>query len=819
MKGIPLLQPTTPVGQKKVSPLLAHVSGKYGALLILLCGCLAAAIILWQVSLIQTSLVNSVSLRHAQVYSNAITVFRSVYTSEVVEPGTSNGILFTREYKNQPGSLPLPATLTILLGQRLSELHHGAGVRLYSPYPFPGRPESEGIQDDFDRDAWEYLHQNPNSSFREVTMMNGRPVLRYATADVMHDACINCHNNHIDSPKTDWKVGDVRGVIEVEMSLEGVLADATESLKSTYLFIASVFVLIIGSVVFAFLKLRNTSLLLRQQYEKSHELSTSLENQVDRRTSDLRHEIDVRSEAEFSAKKAKEMYRGVLNQLHDAQITSDSSGVIVAINPACERIFGYSSDELIGKNVAILLPSSDRDAHQNNVDRYNETGEARILGLGRSIDSVGQHKDATCFPLKLMVVKFTTERESFFSAVIRDMTKERARADELHRLEAAVEGSADNISIYDSQWRLEYMNSAYAEYTGWSKQDALGKFSWELQTSDVDDEVGEITAKGKTWTGRQKTTLRDGQIVEVEATVSPVKDRAGVITNYVSVARDVTEQAELEQQLAQAQKLESIGQLAAGIAHEINTPIQYVGDNTRFVKDAFDDVGVLFGKLKEFQTSSAGSVTNEVLSEALAAADVEYLQEEVPRALEQTLEGIGRVANIVRAMKEFSHPAQDKTSVDLNAAIQSTLTVATNEWKYVADLQTDFDASLPLVVCLPGEFNQVILNMIVNASHAISDALGEASEEKGVITITTRNTDNWAEITISDSGSGMPEEVKARIFDPFYTTKEVGKGTGQGLAIAHDVVVSKHGGKIDVESKPGRGTTFTIRLPINPEEV
>ena len=175
---------------------------------------------------------------------------------------------------------------------------------------------------------------------------------------------------------------------------------------------------------------------------------------------------------------------------------------------------------------------------------------------------------------------------------------------------------------------------------------------------------------------------------------------------------------------------------------------------------------------------------------------------------------VGRVTKIVRAMKEFSHPSQAKTPVDLNAAIQSTLTVASNEWKYVAELNTDFDPALPLVTCLPGEFNQVILNIIVNAAHAITDVVGEASGEKGVITITTRKLDGCAEICIADTGKGMPKDVKARIFDPFFTTKEVGKGTGQGLSIAYNVVVEKHAGTITVDSVSGQGTTFTIRLPL-----
>jgi signal transduction histidine kinase len=165
-------------------------------------------------------------------------------------------------------------------------------------------------------------------------------------------------------------------------------------------------------------------------------------------------------------------------------------------------------------------------------------------------------------------------------------------------------------------------------------------------------------------------------------------------------------------------------------------------------------------------------------------------------------------------MKEFSHPAREKTATDLNRAIQSTITVASNEWKYVAEVEMDLDANLPSVHCSPAEFNQVVLNMVVNAAHAIADVVGDGGKGKGKIRVKTRPEGEWAVVEISDSGAGMPAHVQQRIFEPFFTTKEVGKGTGQGLAIAHNVIVDKHGGTIKVASAPGKGTTFTIRLPI-----
>ena len=281
---------------------------------------------------------------------------------------------------------------------------------------------------------------------------------------------------------------------------------------------------------------------------------------------------------------------------------------------------------------------------------------------------------------------------------------------------------------------------------------------------------------------------------------------------------------EAQVQLLEGQKLESIGKLAAGIAHEINTPAQYVGDNMEFLEQSFGELVDLLKKYRALQAAAeAGDISPELVSEvseAAGAADIEFLEEEIPRALLQSREGIGRVTEIVGAMKDFSHPGSaEKQPIDLNRAIESTVTVARNEWKYVAELETDFDADLPPVPCLAGELNQVVLNIVVNAAQALAEAQPEGSGEKGRIRIRTGlEGDDWAGIEISDNGPGMPEEIRRKIFDPFFTTKEVGKGTGQGLAIARSVVVDKHNGAIEVESEPGQGAIFRIRLPLRPQQ-
>lgn len=281
--------------------------------------------------------------------------------------------------------------------------------------------------------------------------------------------------------------------------------------------------------------------------------------------------------------------------------------------------------------------------------------------------------------------------------------------------------------------------------------------------------------------------------------------------------RDITERKTLESQLSQAQKLESIGQLAAGIAHEINTPTQYIGDNTRFLQDAFGDTLKLLDAYHEFeQTAKDASLTPDrfiQLEEVKRTSDIDFLKVEIPKAICESLEGISRVSTIVSAMKDFSHPGvESMTIADVNRILESTATVARNEWKYVAELKLDLYPSLPAVACLPGEIGQVVLNLIINASHAIADR-NAGTDALGVITVSSDHDATHIIIKVADTGNGIPERVRNRIFDPFFTTKEVGKGTGQGLAIAHNVVVERHNGSIVFDTEDGVGTVFTIRLP------
>jgi two-component system, NtrC family, sensor kinase len=336
----------------------------------------------------------------------------------------------------------------------------------------------------------------------------------------------------------------------------------------------------------------------------------------------------------------------------------------------------------------------------------------------------------------------------------------------------------------------------------------------------------QMKAQGELCHFESEILTRDGSRRWISENARLIPGANGKPAFYQGTVFDVTarKQAELERQtmelqLRQAQKLEAVGQLAAGIAHEINTPTQYIGDNTHFLQDSFQAIKKAVVGCQELLATARDGQANPALlvrlKETLAAGDLEYLLAQIPPAISETLEGIDRVAKIVRAMKEFSHPGgKEMALADLNHAIETTVTVARNEWKYVADVTLDLDPVLPPVPCFIGEFNQAILNLVVNAAHAIGDALRQRASAKGAITIRTRHIDGHVEVRVTDTGTGIPEAARPHIFEPFFTTKPVGKGTGQGLSLVYACVVKRHGGAVAFESEVGKGTTFILHLPL-----
>ena len=405
----------------------------------------------------------------------------------------------------------------------------------------------------------------------------------------------------------------------------------------------------------------------------------------------------------------------------------------------------------------------------------------------------------------------------------RMQAEETLRASE-ERYRELFENASDIVYTTGLDTRLTSLNRVGQQVLGYSAEEAIRLTLQQLVAPKhweaIEHSREQLMAGESDITMEVEVTAKDGRPMTLE-----VKPRliyqGGKPVGVQGIARDITGRDAAELELRHAQKLESVGRLASGIAHEINTPIQFVGDNTRFLQDSFGDLQALLTKYQELRDAAeSGAIRPELLAEVHhveETLDSAYLLEEIPKALSQTLDGVTRVATIVRAMKEFAHPQGEQMSgADLNKALQSTLTVARNELKYVADVETEF-GELPLVVCNIGDLNQVFLNLLVNGAHAIGEVV-KGTSGKGTIRVRTATEEKTVVIAISDTGAGIPEAIRNRIFDPFFTTKEVGRGTGQGLAIARSVVVERHKGTLTFETEVGKGTTFYVRLPIDPGE-
>jgi PAS domain S-box-containing protein len=380
------------------------------------------------------------------------------------------------------------------------------------------------------------------------------------------------------------------------------------------------------------------------------------------------------------------------------------------------------------------------------------------------------------------------------------------------RFRALIETMPDAV-VLSQAGTITYANPAFVSMVGCEPPGLVGRALASILPRRQEAGATETAEpasvhREERWNVRGRTILVDRRerAVSVEG-----------VDSSLLIARDVTDHRRLQAQLLQSDKLAAIGTLAAGVAHEINTPVQFVNDSVCFVRAAWDDLASLFDRYRVLHEAAR---TCEPLAELVAGvdaaeeeADLAYLRVNMPSALELSADGLGRIAAIVRSLKVFAHPdSNEMQAVDLNKAVEATLTVARYEYKYVAELETSF-GELPPVTCHAGDVNQAVLNIVVNAAHAIAGK-GDTAQAKGRITVTTRREGDTAVISVTDTGPGIPAEIRDRIFDPFFTTKGVGKGTGQGLSIARALVAERHGGQITFETEVGKGTTFHIRLPI-----
>jgi PAS domain S-box-containing protein len=391
---------------------------------------------------------------------------------------------------------------------------------------------------------------------------------------------------------------------------------------------------------------------------------------------------------------------------------------------------------------------------------------------------------------------------------------------------------AEGVIAVDKEGFINLFNPAAEKITGFPSDEAIEQpiqSVFQLCDSNTQEPIQDILSsllemdrmQQEAGNYRAPTLItRTGSRVLVSGSISALRSTKDEVSGYVIVFQDITEKYRVESQTVLSQKMEAIGQLAAGIAHEINTPIQYIGDNLKFLNKAFSKytemLDVYNQVLEDHRERQVAADDFSQIDAIRRQKKIAHYGNEIPAAIQEALDGTERVRKIVLAMREFSHPSEkEKKLADINHGIETTIAISRNEWKYCAEMQTDLDPELPPVNCQIDEINQVILNMIVNAAQAIQEKIQVGSGQKEVISISTRLEQNQALIIVRDTGPGIPEPIRERIFDPFFTTKGIGKGTGQGLSLAHNIIVKKHQGKISVESEVGRGTAFTIALPLS----
>ncbi len=561
------------------------------------------------------------------------------------------------------------------------------------------------------------------------------------------------------------------------------------------------------------------------------------------------------------------MFNDILEfSINEIYLFNSSDYTFRLVNECARANLGYSMDELDElKPYDIVMDITDNEFRELiEIADFSDKKTSTFYAYFR-------RKDGSHYPVELHVQKLSFGKEDVYVMVALDITDLRNQQTDILQKQKEIDNVTNELAyqkialsehasvcVIDSNKHIEIVNDKFCTMTGYDMQNLVGKSFFSLtdyvEQADDANAIDNTISRGDIWHGELQLHTCGGDSRPTKSTITPFYNEDAEIYKYVIVCTDISEQKavlremeivnktlhaakeelmertleiekahkELEKSHAvmlQSEKLASVGQLAAGIAHEINTPIQFVGDNTRFLQDAFEDVFSLLGEYEQLASlAEEQKMFNDAISSVKTTADeveIDYLAEEIPSAIKQTLNGVDRVRKIVLSMKEFSHPGVENIEyIDLNHAIESTINVSRNEWKYVAEMDTDFDDTLVSVPCYAGELNQTILNIIVNAAHAIADSRNE-EDLLGKISIATLNTGDTAKITISDTGTGMPDEVKNKIFEPFFTTKSVGKGTGQGLAIAYSVIVEKHGGQLQVDTEVGKGTVFTIHLPLH----
>ena len=717
------------------------------------------ASLLWYQNMLQSNLVESALLRDAARYSRVITEFRTLYTEKVVEIVRPHGIEITHDTEGKDNAIPLPATFSIELGNRITEKESGSHIRLYSPYPFPWRSETGGLQDDFAQDAWNFFQLNPDTSFFRFEEFDGRPSLRFATSDLMRPSCVNCHNTHPESPKTDWKVQDVRGVLEVMIPMDTFIAEKRSGLRRTLILIGGMTLL--GLVTLVVVKSR-----LRREEEQS-----------------LGHE---------------EKFRSVAEAAPDAIISGDITGKIIYWNDAAQKLFGYEEKEIVGKLISDLMPERYKEAYQNEIERMRTSGESRVIG--KTVELHGVNKSGTEFPLELSLSTWKTGKGRYYTGIIRDITERKQAEEELKKyrdhLEDLIEertktlseslteteeardqingilkSVSDGLVVTDLNNRVIMMNRAAEDLLG-VRFSEVGNRSTDFAIKDetLREKIRETLNKKTTgytfdfeWTGESESEdiLR--------ARTSVIFDKSGEQTGIITIFHNVTHEREIDRMKSE---------FISTAAHELRTPLTSIRGFSEIL------------------------LTRDNLKKSDKTKYLTYIQDQ-----SETL------SKIISDLLDISRIESGKSLV-----LQKEKCLVGDAIKQITEPYIEQLPKKSIRVHLPKKkielfldkekMAQVLENLLSNAVKYSPDIVD--------IDITAEIKDESLYVIMEDKGIGMTPEQLEKIYDKFYRvdTSNTGiTGTGLGMSIAK-AIVEAHEGEIWVESELGKGSKVSFKIPI-----
>jgi PAS domain S-box-containing protein len=789
---------------------LERAMNRWFLLLLAVLSTASIGLLYWQLTRTQQRLVESTALQNATTYSEAIATFRTLYTSEVVEAAKKSGLIVSHDYREREGAIPLPATLSMELAKRLGEKESGSTTSLYSPYPFPWRRNEGGLQDDFALDAWESLSDDPTRPFYRIEDHQGGAVLRYATADRMRPACVGCHNTHPDSPKRDWKTGDLRGVLEVNYPIDHAAALARRGAADT--------LLIVGS--FSLLAVLGLGLVHRRQRQRASEL----EAQVSEQTRDLR-------ERALLLRRAKEYTERVVDSMNDSLLVLSPDGMIKRVNPATTRLLGYHDHELIGQPLSMVLMEGDNDEEEHEAPGRDVLEHVVVKGVLGRREKIYLTKNGERIPVLFSgsVLRGSDVEVEAIVCVARDITKRKAAEDYVNTV---LNSSPVGILVTDASGTIARVNKTLTTLFGYSEQELIGE-PVEILIPDAHRDThaslrstfnknGDTRSMGagKVLKGRRKNGTEF--VANVSLTATTLRGQPVVLAGVLDQTEFHEAELALRQLETETARAAGMSEIATGVLHNVGNVVNSVNISAGIVcenvrRSSLSLLERVVGLLTE-HSADPGSLHDfliddprgQRLPESMTALVDRLGQEQstVQSEVQSLQEHVRHIMAIVSSQQELAGSAAVLEEIELGGFLDKAIALGVTAFSSETVRVDRQYGTTPTVTVDAHKLMQIVVNLLCNARHAIED---NNHSDRIIEVRSEQNETDSVMISVSDNGVGIAEENLSRIFEHGFTTKKTGHGFGLHISAT---AAMELGGALTAHSDgPGHGATFQITFP------